>query len=61
MTAFDNGDGAGAELHNHEMSKHSETVIARLDCIVQSGGYAEAQATLKKKGLNLEKAELQLA
>ena len=60
MAAFDNGDGAGAELHNHEMSKQSETVIARLDCIVQSGGYVEAQATLKKKGLTSKKRNYNL-
>ena len=60
MSAFDNGEGLSAELHNHEMSNQSETVISRLDCIVQCGGYAEAQETLKKKGLTSKKRNYNL-
>ena len=49
MTAFDNGDGAGAELHNHEMSKQSRDGNCASGLHHARAGDTQAQATLKKK------------
>ena len=43
------------ELNNHKTSKQNDTVVKRLQIIIEEGGYKESQIRLEKEGLSSQK------
>jgi len=58
--ALEDGRKLFDELHNHKSSNQNSEVVQRLQVIIDEGGYKQAQASLKEKGLSSQKRNYNL-